>query len=67
MDAVEPYVPLGQLFQFKEGAWVDFNKPEARDEPKRRGHIIHMGDLYASVIDEHTFVEVCDLLDPEHS
>ena len=67
MDAVEPYLPLRQYYQFKEGAWVEYQKPGAIQETKRRGHIIQIDDQYASVIDEQSFTEVRDKMDTEHT
>ncbi len=67
MDAVEPYKAPGHFYRFKVGVWVEFSSQEATEGRKRRGYVKEVDDQYASVIDEHTFIEVRDKLDSKQS
>ncbi|KAF8269028.1 hypothetical protein EI94DRAFT_1699834 [Lactarius quietus] len=57
MDAVELHDPLTQDYQFKEGAWVEFNMQHAGYDWKRCGFISQIDCTSMLVIDEHSFAE----------
>ncbi|KAI9446278.1 hypothetical protein H4582DRAFT_2052353 [Lactarius indigo] len=59
INAVGPYSPSLNFYQFMAGTWVNFNVPGKPKRPKQQGYVKEVKSTHMLVIDEHLLGEVC--------